>query len=320
MEIRKLEPPTGRPAAVRALGVLAVLLALIGGLIPAAGAAQTDAPPDLAAMALTPPDVAAEGLDGYGSSQGRWLSSDQVVDMFVDGGLTRREARALVHDHGLTGLYIGRVALASEPGNGGSIATHGVISYLYAFEDEAGAKAFVEDWTDLAFDDPSAGIEEVAGDERIGDESRLIRWTFEEPESGAPGVELQLAFRTEQVYAELGVFDVALDGEDAEPEEPAISAVEALGERLLERIEAVLDGEASNLSTRALRLESDDPLTTNNADRYVAIDGEVFLYYGRSPEDVDPHAESYAAAGIIDAYTFEQVFPNDAGLIYDNLG
>src|SRR5688500_14490453 len=67
--------------ALRTLAILVVLVALAGQVGPAAGAARrNEAPLDLAAMALTIPDLEDAGLEGYGHDGGDLLGPEAQAE------------------------------------------------------------------------------------------------------------------------------------------------------------------------------------------------------------------------------------------------
>ena len=294
--------------ALRALGVLIVLLALAGRLGPAAAdARRAEAPLDLAAMALTPADLEGLGLEGYGSDFGDLLTLQAEAEAIAaTGDMSEAEATELLEDAGFVRSYSVRTALAQVQGGSGTYPTRGVFCHIYEFADEDGAEDLFSFLAGVDIED----VDEVDGTETIGDESVMTRWAWTDSELGDPVASLDLSFRTGRVFGKVHVWDVARDDEDEEPVEPEVNEIEVLANRLFERVEDGLDGDlGSGLSNRVLRLAVDSHSANVNEDRYMALDGQALRSYAESDEMLADDVEWVDDAQLVDVYTFEETIP-----------
>src|SRR5688500_6993535 len=94
---------------LRPVGALLILLALIGPLATAPHAAAQnggDEPLDLAAMSLTPWDLADAGFDEYGHGFSEMVFLDALVaNIAADRGLDEDEVREQLEDAGFLRAY-----------------------------------------------------------------------------------------------------------------------------------------------------------------------------------------------------------------------
>jgi hypothetical protein len=87
---------------------------------------------------------------------------------------------------------------------------------------------------------------------------------------------------------------------------PTIEEIEALADRLLERIETVREDGAPGLESRVLRLETDGIQATYGNDYYILLDEETLPRYGEADDAVDTRAEEYAEDGVTSQYVVDQ--------------
>ena len=276
--------------------VLGTLLMLVAFAAPALRPAPTSAaradeaePLDLAAMVLTPDDLEAEGLEGYGVALGGSRSPETVAATFAfPRGAADDEARALFADAGLVQAY--ELELARWP-EAGDTPLASVASTIHEYADEDGAaEAFdaLTDWGDVDT------AEEVDGDETIGDASAVFsrRGTTAEPFHA-----LELTFRSGHLTAMVRLVDYTGD-------EPAVADIERLATRLLERIDSRLDEREGGLSELAIRFAGEGVLPM--WDYYYAADGEVWRSARETAEDAAEAEETMADSGLTDEYDIGQ--------------
>ena len=298
---------TERFWVARLLGALLVVAAMAGRVAPGAAAARQESEPvDLAAMALTPDDAAAGGLDGYGAAYGWLLTPEQeAARTAANRDLPEDEVLDELEDAGLVRVHQTRLALPSQPGNGDSRTVSGFAGYVYEFADAAGAAASFDFVANRDADD----VEEVAGSETIGEESVLVRYEVIDGATGDRAEYLASSTRVGRFHLRLALFDFGRPDEGVAPEEPEIEVAEALAERFVERVEAVLEDGAPGLSLRVARMDAPRPMTFVEADRYLALDGDAFAFYGFRSADERRFDRLVREWGILDLYSFEQSIP-----------
>jgi hypothetical protein len=246
---------------------------------------------DLAAMALTPDDLAALGLAGYGLDFGRtsWPDEDYVSDIADASGRSPEEVREIFAAANFRRWYEVDIDLPSD--DPAQVARR-VRVYLWELGNPAGAAVFHELMEDES-GDPTA--EDLAGTRTIGDSSEITRWGDIDSDVSDALVELDLGFRVGGVVAAVSVSEFEADPD----EEPTIAEVEALAGRLRERIASVVAEGAPGLSTRVVRFEAfDDGPVNFGLDFYSQVDGVALPVYANLPGEPPP-------APMIDAYTYQ---------------
>jgi hypothetical protein len=278
-----------RGRLARILGALLVLFALAGSAFgPARAARATDEQPplDLAAMTLTPDDLADLGMDGFGFGDGRTLAADNLADRAVwpaGEGEELAEVRDDLVAAGWRQAYLAVLTTVRDYDNPGP--SRDVEIEVVAYADAAGAAQGFS----LVPDAYATGeMEEVAGGETIGDESRITRIDAHDAGAGTPYAELALGFRQGNLTAR-----VLLRNPQEEP--PQVDEIEALAEALLTRIERVLEDGGPRLSLRVLRVEPKEEFTPI-ADAYLRLDGEDLRSAYETPDEFAARAASYADA------------------------
>lgn len=214
---------------------------------------------DLAAMTLTPSDLDALGLPGFGLANLSSLRNGETDALVqADGDALQAASRLAIYDeNGFRARYVGsllRPRIPLEPLSSGLVAADMRISTsVTEFSTSEGAAAT------FAFNegemDDSPG-EDVPGTRVFGDESEITRSTGTEVTTGNPLQRLELAFRLNSTIAEVTIVDY----ENAEPE---IETVERLGAALLAKIELGRANANLGLSTRVLRLSPMAPWIEN---------------------------------------------------------
>ena len=299
---------SGRGPLVRVLAVSFILGAAFGPMASwstdAAQVAQNAGVLDVQAMTLTPEDLADEGLDDFGLGFSETTFADQVIASTADArGLDEDEVADVLEDAGLARRYDSYLYLPDED-DPAAPAVRQVVSYVLEFADEDGAEAafaFLED------ESASESAEDVRGVAEIGDESEATRDQGEDPETGDEYAQIDLTFRTDNVHAGVAIIDWQGD-------EPDLDEVEALAERLLERIETTIADGGPGLGAQVARLAGDGVVTT--ADQYVLLDGDAIAGFGEARRDARGRARAAADVDQTDGYRLSQQLYAGEGLTY----
>jgi len=281
------------------LFVLLSMLVLTGPRISSAQSAQVEAPLDLSAMMLTPADLEKAGLEGYGI-RGGWTDTldDELVGLLAGGSLGADEVEAILSDPGLIRSRVLQLDLPSmeDP----DYTARRVTLYIDEYTNNEGLDDVIELYTSLP------NTEELEGEERIGDQSRLISYTAEG--DGYTSTGMMLAFSLDNL---LGLIDVQ-DFDDYRPDiAPEIGEIESLALLLEEQMADVVDGGGPGLDSRVLRLESDGSDVRYYEDFYTRIDEESLANYGETEDQIEEHQDVNDVAGVIDAYSVEQQIGSD---------
>jgi outer membrane protein assembly factor BamB len=235
-------------------------------------ASSGEFPPDLAAMALSPWDLADAGLDNYGHGFSEMVFLEAFAAQFAGNrDLDEDEVADLLSDAGFVRAYY--AYFYSPAGDGGSSQV--VTSYVFEFEDEDGAAAawdFLEDESDR--DD----AEDLDGFDDVADASEATLVTGEDETTGDEYAQIDATLRLGNLHAGVAVIDWT--GE--EPDEDLMA--DLLG-YALDRVEDGLDADQPAVSNQALRLTGGtvEPFY----DFYELRDGEVAWQYGESPDIAD---------------------------------
>lgn len=233
--------------ALLAIGLLACQLAQV------AAQEATPAPArglDLAAMTLTPSEVAALGLPNFGlanQSSLRDAESDALVQ--ADGDAFAAAERLHVYEeHGFIARYVGsllRPVVPLESLDAALVAAEMRVSTsVTAFVTPEGAAATFAFNEGPMDDQPGADLPDARP---YGDESEVTRSTGTEVTTGAPLQRLELAFRLDNLIGEVTIVNYR----DVEPD---LATLEALGDALLAKIEAGVAAPGPGLSDQVLRI------------------------------------------------------------------
>jgi hypothetical protein len=318
--------PRIRPRSLALVLALAVLLPLAGA---PGGQAQDASPaasawvgsePDLAAMPITPGDLEAMGLPGFGRFFNGYFSS---IDNFIEGtseyyGRPVEEARALVDRIGLSRLYGVPMGLPSVAGDPESPPARVVYANIHELQNPSEADAFF-DYGASAGTETEAQISAVAAPFALGERAMIVNYSMLDPETGEHEYEFFVLFQIDNLIVDTGFFTSIPEGASTPQATPAgadatlsspaatVAELEALGRRQLERIETVLANGSPNLPSLLLRL-GDDPLaaTADYSEGYRLLDGELFPYYAGSDDDII--ADPALLTGADAAYELEESF------------
>jgi hypothetical protein len=250
---------------------------------------------DLPAMTLTPDDLDDEGLEDYGLGYGETTFPDQVVASTAAArDLDEDEVAEVLEEAGFVRRYDSYLYLPEDEDDPNGPASRLVASYVLEFADEEGAETafdFLEDESE------SETAQDLDDAEEFGDQSEITADRGEDPASGDEYAQLDLTVRLGNLHAGVAIVDWS-------GEEPDLADVEALGERLLERVESVLEEGAPGLGAQVLRLTG--PALVLSADYYVVLDGAALPLSGQAPRDARARDRAAAEIDQTDGYRFWQ--------------
>lgn len=275
------------------------LLALMPAALPVAAQEASpvaspvaSAPPlDLAAMSLTADDLADQGFADYVIADGRTQSLEDRVAFQATGGDDPDKVRTSLSAIGWTRSYRNRFAHQTAAGSEDfdSLILTGTTQYA----NPAGAAT---GWGLVSVLD-SVGGEGTPVDRprAVGDQSQVVQVAATRFDDGSLHPGMRLIFRH-------GVFvgDVIVLGTTGQSLDPA--EIEALGERMIERMDRVLAGDAPDLSFKVLRWQGIS-ISDPDLDNYVKLDGTIYGQLGDSATDAATTAETYQDA--TDYYRYE---------------
>jgi hypothetical protein len=254
---------------------------------PDAGAA----PLDIAAMALTPDDLADAGFADFLIADGRSQTLEDRVAEQATGGNDPLRVRASLSGLGWVLGYRSRLAHPITAGKGEYDAV--ISSGIVQFADPKGAEA---GWGYISQTDTEAGEgTPVASPRPLGDRSRFIDLGNVSLADGKSQAGFRVVFQRGLLVGDLIVFAV--------PDRSLpVADVQELGERQLERMEQVLAGVGPGLSFKVLRWRG---LGINDPDRenYLKLDGTSYVGLGDTEHDTALDADTYRDA--TDWYRYE---------------
>jgi hypothetical protein len=263
------------PASVLALlAVLAARTAMAQDATPSAMQAA-DWPLDLAAMVLSPADLDALGLPGFGLNDSSLRDGQTQAVLHAKRGETGASERlALFQDTGFRHRYfldMGRPRVPVERIHGTSQNDIGIWTSITEFATTEGAAAafpIIED------ERGNPNARDVPGTHPIGDQSELTRHNEVTIDGGNPYHALNLTFRVGNLIADVGI-------DDYTAAESEVATAEALAEALRRKMERVRAGELAEpgLGWRVLRLEPDP----ERIYREVGFDWYTRLHRERPP-------------------------------------
>ena len=247
---------------------------------------------DLAAIALTPIDLAGAELPGYGVHFTTSVGPDEMAanaSEWVEAGARRAYYRAL--------------RLPSESGPGGAEPTRDVSSYVLEYASEEAAIDGFDLFDDHGDRRDGTDRRQTTGVGTLGDEWVMARWGALGPGLLDVTESVSVAFRQGNLTATVLIEDYANNP-------PDIGQAQVLAERLRDRMETVFAGAAPDLSTRALRLQTD--VIGLSDDYYALLDGDFIRSAWDHPADtaeaVAAGEAGYAGLGATDAYEVRHRF------------
>ncbi|MDQ2683537.1 MAG: hypothetical protein M3Y37_08425 [Chloroflexota bacterium] len=249
---------------------------------------------DLTAMALTPADLEDLGLEGYGQRGGWTDTLDEEYVNNLETPLVRASAvEEKLEESGFIASRAVQLDIPSE--DDPAVAGRRVMVWVEQHENPDALEEVVDLYV-------NHGDEDVEGTEEIGDYSHIV--SFENvTDDNVPATVMTIAFSWENL---IGQIEVAEFQGQLPDEEPTLEEIEALAERLLERMEQVVEDGAPGLSTMVLRFESDGEQVFSIKDNYVAYDGEPVPTYDESADAQSDRGATYEDIGLISQYQMDQ--------------
>ncbi|MBW3633162.1 MAG: sulfatase [Chloroflexi bacterium] len=241
---------------------------------------------DLAAMALTPSDLDDLGLTGFGQQTSAFLTLEEQVEQLATAASLGMDADAIGSGLAAAGFqrrYQRQLGLPSRPGAPPSRLHTFVAPYVIEYASSEGAAA---GFALLETEAPDARMKDVPETRVIGDRSEVTRFR-QSSENGEPYRALDLTFQVDNLVA--GVTVGEFHGR-----EPDLATVEALAERLLERVRLGQASADPGLSNLALRLGGPDIET--RSDEYGRISGQTFPNYSETPDEFADRTQRYGDA------------------------
>jgi hypothetical protein len=298
---------------------LIAFVMLLGGLPATAGqtahAAQLGRRTvDLTAIILTTADLEDAGLEGFGL----WAASplvlaDDVNTISNAQQLDADEVEEILDDAGYSGSYVHNQHLPSDADNPGGLPLVRVLTRAYAFDDADGAA----DAYEIIADESETGFDDEPGRVRLGDEAELTELEFEADGTfGVPYLQLELEILFDRLVLEVSLNHFEVDGEIESFSRDDTDTIEALGERLIERAEAALDGETPNLLPQMITLDIDNGIAPYLT--YYVLDGDPIRSVWETDESFADRVDGDADLGIVTLLRQEQILvgaSNDTGAI-----
>jgi len=258
---------------------------LLSSAAPTTARSDSPAPVDLAAMTLTPADLAAVGWDDLGLASGQTLSVTDLADRAVwpaGAGEEQDAVQDALLGAGWQQGYAATFASLWDPNR--TDPGRQVDVEVVAYADAPGAAQGFALVPDVYATGPATA---VLGTLTIGDESRLTRVAARDPQAGTPSNELALGFRHGRFTARVLLRDWTGD-------EPTIAAVQALAARLSARIERVVRDGGPELSIHTVQVER--RANAVHSEAYVRLDGEDIRSTWESPAELAARVASYGEA------------------------
>jgi hypothetical protein len=258
---------------------------------PIASPAPAPALLDLAAMTLTPTDLADVGLSGFTVADGRTQSLDDRIAMQAAEGVDPQALRTYLTEVGWTRQYRSRLARATTPGEEEFDLL--ILSDITQYADAQGAATMFPVVSQI---DVRAGAATPVADARpIGDQSLVLSVAPFETSDGTTAHGTRVFFRHGALIGD--VIALADAGVTV-----SVEIVRTLAARLFQRVDAVLAAGGPGLSLKVLRLQGiyrDDP----DVDNYLRLAGEAYVGLGDADDEVARDAATYADAS--DFYRYE---------------
>jgi len=271
---------------------------------PAAGTAVPATPPsiDLALLTLTPADLAALQMPGYGVGFGQMSYPDAFIASTAQSrGLPEDQVRATVEGSGFVRRYDSQLYLPADPGAPAGAVGRVVASYVLEFADVSGAAAvfgFLED------ESGNASASDIPLSAPVGDQSEATHAASTDPSTGEASDQIDLTFQTGRFQAGVAIID--WQGRTVQ-----LAEVETLARQLLARVQAPPPG-AAGLSGPALRIGGAQ--VQPSSDQYLLTAGQVVTQYGESAQDIQGRSGAAASIGQTDEYEVQQFLAAGTGM------
>jgi hypothetical protein len=249
---------------------------------------------DLSAMLLTPLDLADAGLEGYGYA---WGGTDTLDGEYASLISFEDEVDETLDVLDEAGFVQDRWALLDLPSEEDpDFAARRVGVFIDEYTGTDGLSEVMEIYLNFGNE-----IEETSG--TIGDESFITGYTDTDSDTGVDVTALVVVFRYENQIGQINVSDYATQSPDIEP---TTEEIEALAERLFERMVEVREEGSPGIEHQLLRFESDGQLVSYSADYYIRLDDTLFPRFGQDEELLEGIDEAEQSFGMTDAYRLVQ--------------
>jgi hypothetical protein len=198
---------------------------------------------------------------------------------------------------GWLGRYVSPLSIDLE--DDPSIPAVVAASHVTEYEDEAGAGQGFE------LEVVEVGESELVDAPEIADESKLTQTILDGGSDGRTSIALNYSFRSGNLIGSVVIFFFEGSGIDPlEPEEMASTA-----EKLLQRMNIVLEDEMPDLFRMVLRPEPDPAVAWNNQYEYTpVVDGEFIGRYNIDPALEEEYQVFVDANGVLAEYSYDAYF------------
>lgn len=242
---------------------------------------------DIAAMSLTPWDLADAGLDNYGHNFSEMVfigafAATLAADRDMDAADIRDELEAA----GFIRAYYAYFYSPADEEETDQL----VVSYVLEFADAEGAG---EAWEFLEDESDQDDAEDLDGFDDLGDASEATLLTGEVPASGDPFVQIDTTVLIDNLHAGVSVIDWT-------GEEPDEELVIDLIDYTLERVEDGFDAGQPALSNQVVRVSGDT--VSNYHDTYLLRDGEAIWFTDETPDTADAQLDAAEDGGWTEEY------------------
>jgi outer membrane protein assembly factor BamB len=246
---------------------------------------------DLAAMALTPWDLADAGLENYGHGYSEMVPLELFAAGMADArGMPGDEMREQLEEMGFLRAYY---AYFYSPAEDEDISQT-IVSYVLEFGDEDGAAAA---WDSLEDESDLDDTEDIDGFDDFGDASEATLSSGEDSVTGDPFAQLDVSTQLGNLHTGITIIDWNND----EPDEDL--AAELIG-YAVEQVENGLNADQPALSNLVPRLSGDTVLVYYDA--YALREGEAIWFSGETPDTADAQLDRAGEAGWTEEYRIWQ--------------
>jgi hypothetical protein len=242
-------------------------------------------------MALTPVDLDAIGLTGFGQQTSAFLDLEEQAEQLalaktVDPDVDEEAVVSGLAAAGFQRRYQRQLGLPAHPGAPPSRLRTFVAPYIIEYASGEGAAS---GFTLLETERAGTGMTDVPGTRVVGDRSEITRFR-RVSDSGDPYRALDLTFQVDNLVAgvTLGEFG---------DRQPDLATVEALADLLLAKVQRGQAGSGPGLSNLVLRLAGPDIET--RSDEYGRLDGQTLPNYGETPDELADREERYGDAVVV---------------------
>jgi len=278
-------------------GTLSVNTPVSGTAVPGASTSF-----DLALLTLTPADLAALQMPGYGVGFGQMSYPEAFIASTAQNrGLPEDQVRTAVEGSGFVRRYDSQLYLPADPGVPAGPVGRIVASYVLEFADAPGAASvfgFLED------ESGNAQAGDIPLSAPIGDQSEATHEASTDPNTGETFDQIDVTFQAGRFQAGVAIID--WQGQTVQ-----LAEVETAARQLLTRVQAPPTG-AAGLSGVALRISGDQ--VQPYMDQYRLSAGVAVPQYGELAQDIQARSSAAASIAQSDEYAVEQFLAGGASV------